>query len=246
MGDIDDILNNFQEKFGIKRTEQAKVDVIPTGYETIDTALGIGGIPIGKTTEISGEPGAGKNVLAYHIISEAQRQNMIVMWVDAEKGFSFEYAKKHGVDPTEIVVCDPPSGEMAMQLMAYYMENGLVDLIVIDSLPALVSTSELKKVTGNYKIQERMIGDMLKHFMTFVDKLPITFICLNQIRLDFQTKKPKTPFNEHVNYFASVRIHLSRLNAITKWRKIRGYKVEANIHKNNYHERTATSFDLMI
>jgi recombination protein RecA len=249
MDNLDDILNDFQSKFGIKPKKPKELEVIQTGYKTIDTALGIGGIPIGKTTEISGEAGSGKTLLAYQLIAQAQKNGLIVLYIDTERNFSRDFAKKVGVNLEELVICTPVVGEMALQVIGYYAEHGYVDMVILDSLPALIATSELHtklETAGNYEVQTRMLGLLLQYVMDFIEEKAITFVAINQIRTDVKTHKIITPFNKLMSYYASVRMQLSRVKSIRKNRKILGYKVEANIFKNNYSKRDIADFDLII
>jgi len=246
MTKIDDILNDFQKKFGIFPKKPRDLKVISTGHEELDKALGINGIPKGKTIEISGEAGSGKTLLAYDIIANAQKQDLIVLYIDAERNLSQIYAKHAGINLNKLLVCTPTCGEMAIQIIVYHVEHDLVDLIVIDSMSALPSINELENDFGDYKVQEQMIGTMLKDVMTMIDDTDVTLLCLNQIRWNLKTKQQTVSFDKYVRYYASVRIRLTKLKSITKWRKIRGYTIEADIHKNNYHHIMATEYNLML
>ena len=244
--EIDEILNAFQVKFGIRPRKPKELKVIHTNYQNLNNALGIGGIPKGKTTEIFGEAGTGKTLLSYDIIANAQKEGMVALYIDGERNFSRDYAKKAGIKLNNLLICTPTTGEIALQVVAYYVENDLVDLIVIDSLPSLISISELEESVGDYQLQDKMIGTMLKQTMSLIDKTDVTLLCLNQIRCNLKMKCLTVPFDKYLSYYTSVRIQLSKLKSITKWRKIKGYTIEANIRKNNYHQLATTSYDLMI
>jgi len=222
---IDNLLNDFQSKFGIKSKKPRDLKVISTGYKEIDDAIGIGGIPQGKITEISGASGTGKTLLAYQIIANAQKQGLIVLYIDAEEAFSKIEAKKRGVNIEDLVICTPDSGEIVIETMEFCIKNKLIDLIIIDSLTALPSIKEVENNQGNYKYQSQMIDEFLTKSTFMMDN--ITLMCLGQIRLNLKEFKYITYFEKFLDYYTSIRIRLSRLKSITKRRKTLGYKIEA-------------------
>ncbi len=245
MGKIEDILDDFQKKFGIKPVPRKDIQTFSTGFKEIDDALGIGGIPRGKTSEISGAPGTGKTILAYHMIREAQTQGAIVMYVDAERAFDKNLAKRLGVDIDSLLIVTPLIGEYAIQAIHANLTYKLVDLIIIDSMPALLPLEELR---GESKAltQTKLIGTFFRSLMEIVEASNTALVCLNQVRHDFKLGGATTPFNQIFGYFASVRIHLTRVKSITRWRRVQAYIVEANIYKNNWNQITKVNFELKV
>lgn len=242
---IDDILNDFQNKFGIKQKPKTDLDVFSTGFNALDSALKIGGIPKGKTTEISGAPGTGKTILGYHIIKEAQKKKAIVLYIDAERAFNAEYAKKLGINVSELLICTPQTGEMAMQIIYYYLAYHLIDIVLIDSIPALLPLEELLGETRN-GVQAKLIASMMNELVSAIENTKVALICLNQVRHCFKLGGTTTPFNNIFGYYASIRIHLKKIKSVKKWRKLKSYIIEANIHKNRWADRTAVDFELPI
>jgi recombination protein RecA len=245
MSNIDQILNDFQNRFGLKPRPRKNLEVFPTGYTELNQALGIGGIPRGKTTEISGAPGSGKSVLACYLTKEAQRQGAIVLYVDAERAFDPVYAGKIGVDLSKLLICTPQTGEIAMQVIFYYLSQRLIDMVVIDSVPALLPLEELLGETRN-GIQKKLITTMLKGLIGEIESSRAALVCLNQVRHCFKEGGSITPFNNIFAYYASLRIHLRKVRSIKKWRKLKGYVIEASIHKNTWAERSTATFELPV
>lgn len=244
MQTIETMLDDFQKKFGIvfKRPENLKV--ISTSYKELDDALYIGGFPEGKIIEISGEAGVGKTLLAYKVIKEAQKQKKVVLYVNAQRDFCKDFAEKVGVNLEDVIICEAPSGESVMDIMAYYLGRNLVDMIVLDSLAALVSVCEVAEGHGNYLQQSIMIEKMLQCVLPIISKKKITMLCLNQIRMNPETGKLQTPFEKTMAYYAGMRIMLTKLGSIKKERKLLGYSVEAKIYKNNYGRLKTVNFDM--
>jgi len=245
MGNIEEILRDFQSKFGLKPKPQNNLDVFPTSYPEMDKALGIGGIPRGRTIEISGGPGVGKSVFAYHLVKEAQKKNAIVLYVDADRAFNPTYAGKVGVDLSKLLICTPQTGEIAMQIIYYYLAQHLIDMVIIDSIPALLPLDELLGETG-IGIQSKLITTMMKELAGQIENTRVVLICINQVRHSFKYGGSTTPFNNIFGYYASLRIHFRKVKSIKRWRKLKGYLIEANIHKNRWGERKVINFELPV
>lgn len=245
MGKIEDILDDFQRKFGLKPSPRKDIQVFSTAFKEINNALGIGGIPRGKTTEISGAPGSGKTLLSYHMIREAQSTGAIVMYVDAERAFDKHLAKRVGVDIETLLIVTPLIGEYAIQAIYTNLSYRLVDLIIVDSMPALLPLEELRGETQSLS-QTKLIGTFFKSLMEMVETSNTALVCLNQVRNDFKLGGATTPFNQIFGYFASVRIHLSRVKSITRWRRVQAYIIEANIFKNNFSQIQRVNFELKV
>lgn len=245
MSDIEEILKDFQSKFGIKLKPKKDVKVFPTGFKELDDSIGIGGVPRGKTTEISGAPGTGKSILGYFLIREAQKQGSFVLYIDADRKFDKSYASKIGVKLEELLVCNPTTGEEAIQIIYYYLSYKLIDMIVIDSIPALLPLEEL---TGENKgsVQAKLIATMMRDLISEIEDSNSSLVCINQIRSCFKPSGSITPFNNIFGYYASLRIHLRKVKSIKRWRKLKGYVIEANIHKNRWGERKVINFELPI
>lgn len=245
MGNIDDILNDFQKKCGIKTRGRRHVDVFPTGFDELDKALGIGGLPKGKTTEISGSPGVGKSVLAYQLMKEAQAKGAIILYVDADRAFNPSYADRVGVNLSELIICTPETGELALQVIYHYLAYHLVNMVIIDSIPALLPLEELLGEKTN-TAQAKLITTMMKELVSTIERSNVSLVCLNQVRHSFRFGGSTTPFNNIFGYYASLRIHLTKVKTIKKWRKLKGFIVEANVHKNRWAGRAIMNFELPI
>lgn len=244
MNNIDKILNDFQNKFGVKPKPNKDIKVFLTGFKEFDEALCIGGIPRGKTTEISGAPGTGKSILAYYMIREAQKEGAVVLYIDGDRKFDSAYAHKIGVKLEELLICKPVSGDQVVQIIYYYLSSKLIDLIIIDSIPALLPLEELLGEITNGS-QAKLIATMLKELMTEIENSRSALVCLNQVRYGLNSGTI-TPFNNIFSYYASVRVHLRKLKSIKKWRKLKGFLIEANIHKNRWGDRKTAQFELPI
>jgi len=178
LADLQEAIDEIRQKFGegaIMRLSEAKamdVEVISTGSISIDLALGVGGIPRGRVTEIFGVEASGKTTLALHIIAEAQKKGGVAAFIDAEHALDPEYAKKIGVNTKELLISQPDSGEQALQILETLVRSGEVDVIVIDSVAALAPKTEIAGEMGEFQIglQARLMSSALRKLSAVVSK----------------------------------------------------------------------------
>ena len=246
MPKIESMLDDFQEKFGIVFKKNSRIKVISTSFKKLDDSLQIGGFPEGKIIEVSGSAGVGKTILAYNLIKEAQIKHKSILYISSDKDFSPDFAVKMGVDLDRLLICDVPSGEAVFDIIKYNLDRDLLEVIILDSLASLVSSEEIENNRGDYLQQANMIEILLNNLFPYIEQRKITMLCLNQIRMNLDTKKLQTPFDKIMAYYSSIRIVLSKAKSIKKDRILLGYNVEAKIYKNNYGKLNTVNFDMLI
>ena len=237
---IDEIRQRFGEGAIMKLDEVAPLKVsgiISTGSISLDLALGVGGVPRGRVVEIFGPESSGKTTLALHILSEAQKEGGIVAFIDAEHALDSDYAKRIGVDTDELLISQPDSGEQALQIVETLVRSGEVDVVVIDSVAALVPKAEIAGEVGEFQIglQARLMSQALRKLSGIVSKTKTTVIFLNQTRMKIGIvfgNPETTPGGMALKFYASVRINLRRLAKIKQGDRIIGDRVRARIVKN--------------
>lgn len=233
----------IKQKFGegsIMKLKEAKfstVDVIPTGSISLDLALGIGGVPRGRVVEIYGSEMSGKTSLALHILSQAQKEGGIGAFIDAEHALDPDYAKMIGVNVDELLISQPDSGEQALQIVEALVRSSEVDVIVIDSVAALVPRAEIMGEMGDFQIalQARLMSQALRKLSGIISKTKTTVIFLNQTRMKIGQlfgNPETTPGGLALKFYASVRINLRRSAQIKHGDEIIGNRVKAKIVKN--------------
>jgi len=235
-------LEEIKKKFGegaimkLKEVKPASCDVIPTGSISLDLALGVGGLPRGRVVEIYGPEASGKTTLALHCLAEAQKQGGVGAFVDAEHALDPEYAKRIGVNVEELLISQPESGEEALQIVETLVRSGEVDVIVVDSVAALVPKAEIAGEMGEFEIalQARLMSQALRKLSGAISKTKTIVIFLNQTRMKIGSygKPETTPGGLALKFYASVRIELKRIAKIKKGDEIIGNKVLARIVKN--------------
>jgi len=241
--DLEEILDEIKQRFGegaimkLKDVKTVDVDAIPTGSISLDLALGVGGIPRGRVIEIYGPESAGKTTLALHILAEAQKQNGVGAFVDAEHALDPDYARRIGVKVDELLISQPDSGEQALQIVESLVRSGEVDVIVVDSVAALVPQAEIAGEVGEFQIglQARLMSQALRKLSGIVAKTKTIIIFLNQTRMKIgiQWGNPETtPGGLALKFYASVRIELRKLAQIKHGEEIIGNRVKAKIVKN--------------
>jgi recombination protein RecA len=241
-GDLKFAIEQIKQKFGegaimkLKEVKTASVDVISTGCISLDLALGVGGLPRGRVVEIYGPESSGKTTVALHVIAEAQRKGGVGAFVDAEHALDPEYAKRIGVNVDELLISQPESGEEALEIVKTLVESGEVDVIVVDSVAALVPRAEISGEMGEFEIglQARMMSQALRVLSGSIAKKKSIVIFLNQTRMKIGTygKPETTPGGLALKFYASVRIELKRAAQIKKGDEIIGNKILAKIVKN--------------
>lgn len=241
---LDMALANIEKQFGkgsIMKlgTTGAIVDtpVIPTGSLGLDIALGVGGIPRGRVIEIFGPESSGKTTLALHMIAEAQKIGGVAAFIDAEHALDINYAKKLGVNIDELLVSQPDSGEQALEITDTLVRSGAIDVIVIDSVAALVPKAELEGDMGDAQMgaQARLMSQALRKLTANISKTQTTVVFTNQIRMKIGTffGNPETTTGGNaLKFYASVRIDIRRINNIKEGDTIIGTRTKVKIVKN--------------
>ena len=241
---LDMALANIEKQFGkgsIMKlgTTGAIVDtpVIPTGSLGLDIALGVGGIPKGRVVEIFGPESSGKTTLTLHIIAEAQKAGGVAAFIDAEHALDINYARKLGVNIDELLVSQPDSGEQALEITDTLVRSGAIDIVVIDSVAALVPKSELEGDMGDAQMgaQARLMSQALRKLTANISKTQTTVIFTNQIRMKigvFFGNPETTTGGNALKFYASVRIDIRRVNNIKEGDSIIGTRTKVKIVKN--------------
>ena len=233
----------IEKKFGegsimrLKDTSSVDIDVIPTGSMGIDLALGIGGIPRGRIVEIYGNEMSGKTTLALHILAEAQKKGGVGAFIDAEHALDPNYAKRIGVNTNDLLISQPSSGEQALQIVETLVESGKIDVVVIDSVAALVPKAEIAGDMGDFQIglQARLMSQALRKLAGMISKTKTSVIFLNQTRMkigSFFGNPTTTSGGLALKFYSSVRINLARIAQIKHREKIIGSRIKAKIVKN--------------
>ena len=241
--DLDKLLKSLQDKFGegaiMKLGEVKKIEVpaIPTGSFSLDLALGVGGLPKGRTVEVFGPEGGGKSTLALHVISEAQKQGGKAAYIDAEHALDIDYSKKLGVRTDELLLSQPDSGEEALNILESLVRSGMIDVIVVDSVAALTPQAEIEGEMGAQFIglQARMMSQALRKLTAITAKANTLVIFINQLRekIGIMFGNPETtPGGRALKFYASVRIDIRASAKIKKGEQIIGHRVRAKVVKN--------------
>ena len=189
--EVDELLLSLQDKFGegaiMKMGEMRHVDVavIPTGSFSLDLALGVGGLPRGRITEIFGPEMSGKTTLALNVIAQAQKQGGKAAFIDAEHAMDPEYAAKLGVNVNELLISQPDSGEEALNILESIVRSGIISVVVVDSVAALTPRAELEGEMGEQHVgrQARMMGQALRKLTAIANNSNTLIIFINQIRM---------------------------------------------------------------
>lgn len=222
-------------KLGDSPIEQ--VEAISTGSLGLDIALGIGGLPKGRVVEIYGPESSGKTTLAIHAIAEAQRKGGIAAFIDAEHAFDKFYAKKLGVDVENLLISQPDNGEQALEIADNLIRSGAIDIIVIDSVAALVPKGEIEGEMGDSKmgLQARLMSQALRKLTGTISKTGACCIFINQLRekIGVMFGNPETTTGGNaLKFYASVRLDIRRTGQIKDSDEVSGNRVKVKIVKN--------------
>ncbi|PIV43178.1 MAG: recombinase RecA [Candidatus Nealsonbacteria bacterium CG02_land_8_20_14_3_00_40_11] len=256
-GNLQEAVDEIKQRFGegaimkLKDVGRVDVDVIPTGSISLDLALGVGGVPRGRVIEIFGPESSGKTTLALHILAEAQKQKGVGAFVDAEHALDPDYAKKIGVNIDDLLISQPDSGEQALQIVETLVKSGEVDVIVVDSVAALVPQAEIAGEMGEFQIglQARLMSQSLRKLSGIIAKTKTVLIFLNQLRMKIGIMfgNPETTSGGlALKFYASVRIDLRRIAQIKQRDEIIGSRIKAKIVKNKVAAPfKTTEFDIL-
>jgi len=213
------------------------VDVISTGSLSLDMALGVGGIPRGRVTEIFGAESSGKTTLALHIIANAQRSGGKVVYIDAEHALDPSYARVCGVNVDDLLISQPDFAEQALEITEQIVRSGAVDAVIIDSVAAMVPRAELEGDMGDQHVglQARLMSQALRKLTSAISHSHTAVIFINQLREKvgvFFGNPEVTPGGRALKFYASVRIDLRRLEALKQGTDVVGNRVRAKVVKN--------------
>ena len=240
---IEAALAQIDKQFGkgsiMRLGSREKVDIpaIPTGALSLDAALGVGGLPRGRVVEIYGPESSGKTTLALHVIAEAQRRGGMAAFVDAEHALDATYAQKLGVDIDNLLVSQPDSGEQALEIAEVLIRSGAVDVLVVDSVAALVPRSELEGEMGEAQmgLQARLMSQALRKLTAIVAKSGTCLIFINQLRekIGVMFGNPETTTGGRaLKFYASVRLDIRRIASLKEAEAVIGSRAKVKVVKN--------------
>ena len=241
---LDIAVGQIEKQFGkgsIMRLGQkgaiAPIEAIPTGAISIDYALGVGGMPRGRVIEIFGPESSGKTTLALHVIAEAQKTGGMAAFVDAEHALDAQYAQKLGVDLENLLVSQPDNGEQALEIVEVLIRSGGVDVVVDDSVAALVPKAEIEGEMGDAQmgLQARLMSQALRKLTGVVSKSKTTLIFINQLRekIGVMFGNPETTTGGRaLKFYASVRIDIRRIASIKDGDQVIGGRTRVKVVKN--------------
>ncbi len=215
----------------------ADIPAIPTGSLTLDMALGIGGLPRGRVIEIYGPESSGKTTLCLHAIAEAQKAGGAAAFIDAEHALDISYAKKLGVQTDDLLVAQPDTGEQALEIAETLVRSGALDIIVVDSVAALVPRAEIEGEMGDSHmgLQARLMSQALRKLTGAISKSQASLIFINQIRMKigvmFGSPETTTGGNA-LKFYSSVRLDIRRIESIKDGQDVKGSRVRVKVVKN--------------
>ncbi len=241
---LDVAIGQIEKQYGkgaIMRMGEARLklgtEVVPTGSLALDVALGVGGIPRGRITEVFGAEAAGKSTLALHIMAEAQHMGGTAAYIDAEHAFDPSYASNCGINLDELLISQPDSAEQALEITEHLVRTGAVETVVVDSVAALVPRAELEGDMGDTHVglQARLMSQALRKLTAAINHSKTSVIFINQLRekVGVMFGSPEvTPGGRALKFYSSVRIDLRRVDSIKQGTEVVGNRVRARIVKN--------------
>lgn len=240
---LDDAFSKIEKQFGkgsVMRMGDApkiNIEAIPTGAMNLDIALGIGGIPKGRIIEIYGPESSGKTTLALHIIAEAQKRNGLAAFIDAEHALDAQYAEKLGVDIDNLIISQPDTGEQALEIAESLIRSSALEIIVVDSVAALVPRAEIEGDMGDSHIglQARLMSQALRKLAGVIAKSNCTLVFINQLRekVGVMFGNPEvTTGGRALKFYASVRMEIRRAEQIKEGDTVKGNRTRIKIVKN--------------
>ncbi len=240
---VESAMSQIERQFGkgaiMKLGSNVVLDIpaIPTGSLALDLALGVGGLPRGRITEIYGPEASGKTTLALHAVAEAQKQGGIAAFIDAEHALDTAYARKLGVNCDELLVSQPDTGEQALEIVDMLVRSGAIDVLVIDSVAALVPRAEIEGEMGDSHmgLQARLMSQALRKLTASISKTMTSVIFINQIRMKigvvFGNPETTTGGNA-LKFYSTVRLEVRRTGAIKEGQDIVGSRTKVKVVKN--------------
>jgi len=240
---LDTTLDTIKKRFGegaIMKLGQAThmhVEAIPTGSIALDIALGVGGIPRGRVTEIYGPEGSGKTTLAQHIVAQAQKRGGVAAFIDMEHALDPAYAQKCGVDVDELYISQPDTGEQALEIAEALVRSGAVDVVVIDSVAALVPRAEIEGEMGDSHpgLQARLMSQALRKLSGAIKQSNTAMVFTNQLRqkIGVMFGNPETTSGGMaLKFYSSVRLDMRRAEAIKEGGEVIGNRTKVTVKKN--------------
>ncbi|MBM4332558.1 MAG: recombinase RecA [Deltaproteobacteria bacterium] len=213
------------------------IPIISTGSFALDLALGVGGVPRGRVVEIFGPEASGKTTLALHIVAEAQKKGGIAGFVDAEHALDVSYARKLGVKTDDLLISQPDTGEQALEITEMLVRSGAIDIVVIDSVAALVPKAELEGEMGDAHmgLQARLMSQALRKLTSTISKSNTCVVFINQIRMKigvFMGNPETTTGGNALKFYSSVRLDIRRIGAIKDGQEVIGNRTRVKVVKN--------------
>ena len=216
---------------------KVRIDVIPTGAINLDAAIGVGGIPRGRVTEIYGPESSGKTTLCLHVVANAQRAGGVAAYIDAEHALDTDYAQKLGVDIENLLVSQPDTGEQALEICEILVRSGAVDIVVVDSVAALVPKAEIEGEMGDSHVglQARLMSQAMRKLTGSIARSKTTVIFINQLRekIGVMFGNPETTSGGRaLRFYASVRLDIRRIETLKEGVEAIGNRVRVKVVKN--------------
>jgi recombination protein RecA len=240
---VDNAISQIQRQFGkgsimrLGAHETENIPVIPTGSLSLDIALGVGGFPKGRVTEIYGPESSGKTTLALHVVAEAQRAGGTAAFIDAEHALDTSYAERLGVDVDNLLVSQPDYGEQALEIAEILIRSGGVDVIVIDSVAALVPKAEIDGNVGDAHVglQARLMSQAMRKFTGVLNRSNTILIFINQIRMKIGVMfgNPETTTGGNaLKFYSSLRLDIRKIGQIKEGQDVVGNRTRVKVVKN--------------
>src|SRR6478735_4363953 len=217
--------------------EKVRVEAVPTGAINLDAAIGVGGIPRGRVTEIYGPESSGKTTLCLHVVANAQKMGGVAAFIDAEHALDTEYARKLGVDVESLLISQPDTGEQALEICEILVRSGAVDIVVVDSVAALVPKAEIEGDMGDSHVglQARLMSQALRKLTGAIARSKTIVIFINQLRekIGVMFGNPETTTGgKALKFYASLRLDIRRIGPVKEREVIIGNRVRVKVVKN--------------